>query len=140
MTYTAIYKRDPDDDAWLVHIKDVEGCYTFGRTLPQARERIRDCLGLFDDHHETVEIVDEVLFDLPAKKAMQRATRAKAKAEAAQEEASAAMRAAVAVMREAGLKVRDVGHLLGVSHQRVSKLSGSEPTTTPPQRQSGSTK
>ena len=126
MTYTAIYKRDPDDDAWLVHIKDVQGCYSFGRTLPQARERIRDCLGLFDDNHETVEIIDEVVFDVPAKKAMQRATKAKAKAEAAQEEASAAMREAGAAMREAGLKLRDVGHLLGVSHQRVSKLAASD--------------
>jgi predicted RNase H-like HicB family nuclease len=126
MTYTAIYTRDPDDDAWLVHIKGVEGCYTFGRTLAQARERIRDCLGLFDDAHESVEIVDEVVFDVPAKKAMRRATKAKAKAEAAQEEASVAMREAVAAMREAGLKVRDVGHLLGVSHQRVSKLAGGD--------------
>lgn len=122
MTYTAIYKRDPDDDAWLVHIEDVAGCHTYGRTLAQARERIREALALFVDDAHTVEIVDDIHIPKDAKAILARANRARAKVAEAQEVASSMTREAVIALRAAGLTVRDIGDLLGVSHQRVSKL------------------
>ena len=38
--YVAVYGRDPQSDAWLVHIKGIPGCATYGRTLRQAEARI----------------------------------------------------------------------------------------------------
>ena len=42
--YVAVYERDPESDAWLVHIKSIPGCATYGRTLRQAEARIREAL------------------------------------------------------------------------------------------------
>ncbi len=123
MTYTAIYKRDPDDDAWLVHIDGVAGCHTYGRSLAQARERIREALGLFVDGADTVEILDDVRITKEAKATIMRAKRAREKAAEAQDASSSALREAVSRLRSGGLTVRDVGDLLGVSHQHVAKLA-----------------
>ena len=60
-TYVAVYERDPDDDAWLVSIKGIEGYQTYGRSLRQAEHRIRAALALWLDqdprrdlHHERI--------------------------------------------------------------------------------------
>ena len=45
-THVAVYERDPDADAWLVSIKGIEGCQTYGRSLRQAETRIREALAL----------------------------------------------------------------------------------------------
>ena len=42
--YVAVYERDSESDAWLVHIKTIPGCLTYGRTLRQAEARIREAL------------------------------------------------------------------------------------------------
>lgn len=128
MTYTAIYKRDTDDDAWLVHIGEVAGCHTYGRTLAQARERIREALGLFVDDAESAEIVDHIEIAKTVKATIARARRARDEATKAQEAASKAMREAIARLRGAGLTVRDVGDLLGLSHQRVAKIASEAST------------
>ena len=39
-SYVAVYDRDPESDAWLVHIKGIDGCQTYGRSLRQAEARI----------------------------------------------------------------------------------------------------
>src|SRR5882724_2254605 len=53
----AVYERDPESDAWLVSIKDIPGCHTYGRTLRQAETRIREALALWLDREpEGLEI------------------------------------------------------------------------------------
>ena len=47
--YVAVYERDRESDAWLVHIDGIEACRTYGRTLRQARERIEEALALWLD-------------------------------------------------------------------------------------------
>jgi predicted RNase H-like HicB family nuclease len=37
-----------------------EGCHTYGRTIDQARDRIREALGLFVSNAETATIEDDV--------------------------------------------------------------------------------
>jgi predicted RNase H-like HicB family nuclease len=59
MPYTAVYEQDPDG-TWIVHVPEVAGCHTQGRTIDQARERIREALGLWVDNAESAEIVDDV--------------------------------------------------------------------------------
>ena len=48
-TYVAVYERDPDDDAWLVHVRGIDGCQTYGRNLRQAEAYIREALAVWLD-------------------------------------------------------------------------------------------
>ena len=42
--YVAVFERDAKENVWLVHIKDLEDCHTYGRTIRQAAARIREAL------------------------------------------------------------------------------------------------
>ena len=43
-----------------VEIPEVAGCYTYGRTIAQARARIREALSLYAQHAEDATIVDDI--------------------------------------------------------------------------------
>ena len=47
-TYTVTYERD-DEGWWVASVREVRGCHTQGRTLGEARRRIRQALSLFVD-------------------------------------------------------------------------------------------
>ena len=58
----ALFAQDPDDASyWLVRAKDVDGCHTFGRSLPHAREMIRDALRCFFNGVEFAVIVERLV-------------------------------------------------------------------------------
>jgi predicted RNase H-like HicB family nuclease len=61
-SYVVRYERDADD-WWFAEVKDVPGCHTQGRTIEQARERIREALQAWFDLPQPYagEIVDEVV-------------------------------------------------------------------------------
>jgi len=50
-SYTAIFERD-ESGSWLARIPSIRGCHTYGRTLEQARTRLREALGLWIDRPE----------------------------------------------------------------------------------------
>jgi predicted RNase H-like HicB family nuclease len=61
-TYHVAYERD-DSGWWVTSIREVRGCHSQGRTIDEARRRVREALGLFiEDDAESTEFVD----DLPA--------------------------------------------------------------------------
>jgi predicted RNase H-like HicB family nuclease len=61
-TYHVAYERD-DSGWWVASIREVRGCHSQGRTIDEARRRVREALGLFiEDDAESAEFVD----DLPA--------------------------------------------------------------------------
>ena len=66
--YRAVYDRDADG-RWNVEIQDVAGCYTYGRTIAQARERIREALGLYVQNAEHATIVDDIRLPARAREA-----------------------------------------------------------------------
>lgn len=117
----AVYRRDPEDDAWLVEIPAIRGCHTYGRTLEQARERIREALRLFVRSSDAV-VVDDVRLPAQLRRQVDRARRARLQAEAHQSEAQKELASATASLRRAGLSLRDTGELLGLSRQRVHQL------------------
>ena len=81
-TYVAVYERDPEDDAWNVHIQDLDGCQTYGRSLRQAQTRIREALVLWLDRDPLqLAIRDELPADLSA--LAETVTRARREAEQA---------------------------------------------------------
>ena len=121
--YTAIYQYG-DDGWWTVSIKEVRGVHTQGRSIAQARTRVREALGLFIDGAETAELVDDIRVSAGMLNAIRKARRARQAADRHQKLATLASRAAAKKL-VAKMSVRDAGEVLGVSHQYVQQLAGS---------------
>jgi predicted RNase H-like HicB family nuclease len=120
-TYVAVYERDHTDDAWNVHIKGLEGCQTYGRSLRQAQRRIREALAVWlDTESATLTIRDQLPEQLTAVAAQ--VSRARSAAERAYAKAQQQTAQAAKTLTDLGLSRRDTGELLGLSHQRVQQL------------------
>ena len=52
--YTVRYERD-EGGWWVATVPRIRGCHTQGRTLDQARRRIREAMALFIDNAERVD-------------------------------------------------------------------------------------
>lgn len=119
--YIAVYERDSESDAWLVHVKTIPECHTYGRTLRQAEARIREALALWLDREPAgFEITPEWPREL---------NELATKVSCARREAAESARAAGAATTKAakkldriGLSRRDTADVLGISHQRVQQL------------------
>ena len=123
-TYVAVYERDPNDDAWLVHIEGVEGCQTYGRSLRQAEARIREALALWLDRDaDVISITNE--FPKRLQSLARTVIRARNDAEHAGTKAQQTTVDVVRQLTDLGLSRRDAADLLGISHQRVQQLLAS---------------
>ena len=122
--YVVRYRRD-GSGAWIATVPAVRGCHTHGRTLDQARERIREALTLFDVDADRVELTDEVVLPARARRILTRVRTARTRAASERKKAAAATTAAARFFTvELGLSTRDAGRLLDLSHQRVQQLTG----------------
>lgn len=119
--YVAVYERDLESDAWLVHIKGIAGCQTYGRSLRQAEDRIREALALWLDRDpDEISITGEwpsELVDVASK-----VSEARSAASVAAQQAGAATAKAAKRLDRMGLSRRDAADVLGISHQRVQQL------------------
>jgi len=120
-TLRAVYERDRDR-VWTVRIPAIRGCHTYGRTIEQARSRIREALRLWVDDPEAVKLIDDVRLPAEIRRTVTRADRARQRARAEQAAAQRELRAAASSLERAGLSRRDAGTLLGLSRQRVQQL------------------
>jgi predicted RNase H-like HicB family nuclease len=120
--YRLVLERD-ESGAWLASVLDVPGCHTHGRTIDQARRRIRQALGLWVDDAEKVEFDEQIQLPWRARQALRRseALRKRARRERAEAQAATADAASVLV-DELEMGMRDAAELLGVSHQRVQQM------------------
>src|SRR5207247_10724769 len=57
--YKVIYERD-ESGAWIAHVPSLPGAHSYGRTIEQARGRVREALGLWIREPQTAHLVDEV--------------------------------------------------------------------------------
>lgn len=121
MKYRAVYEREPDG-RWTVEVPQVKGCHTYGRTIEQARERIREALDLFVKGAETAEIVDDVRLPTGLMTEVKRARRLRERVARDEQLMTAAQAKVVVAMRKLKLGHRDAGRILGLSHQRVQQL------------------
>lgn len=120
-TYVAIYERDAQDDAWNVHIDGLAGCQTYGRSLHQARARIREALAVWLDREPNDLVVrDQLPTTLLA--LADSVAKARKEAELAGTRAQQETRQAVRRLADLGVSRRDAAELLGLSHQRVQQL------------------
>lgn len=120
--YTVRYTRDAAG-WWVASVPKVRGCHTQGRTLEEARRRIREALGLAVANADAAVLVDDVRLPREIRRTMAQSRTARTRAERAQQDAKAATTAAVRLLRRRlKMTVRDAGALLGLSHQRVHQL------------------
>lgn len=121
-TYTVRYERD-ETGWWVATVKEIRGCHTHGRTIEQARRRIREALGLFVDDAERAELIDRIALPAGARALLKRvqSTRKRAAEEAARLQNSTA-EAAKQLTEHLGISIRDAAELLGLSHQRMHQL------------------
>lgn len=122
--YVAIYERDPESDAWLVHIKGIDGCQTYGRTLRQAEARTREALAAWLDRDpDGLEITPEWPTELA--QIASEVSQARYSAVASTQKAGNVTAKAAKKLDRMGLSRRDAADVLGISHQRVQQLLAS---------------
>jgi predicted RNase H-like HicB family nuclease len=126
-TYRVAYERD-ESGWWVASVRGVRGCHTQGRTVDEARRRIREALELFVDNAGKATLVDEVKLPTDAARAVRAYATLRKRAEQGDRRAALAARRAVRVLRSGRLKMsaRDAARLLGLSHQRVHQLTQDE--------------
>jgi predicted RNase H-like HicB family nuclease len=125
MRYRVVLERD-ETGAWIARVPAVRGCHSYGRTLEQARTRIREALGLWVDDARDAELRFEIRLPSRAQDQIRRARAARDRSARAQRTASMAVRRAALVLTDRlGLSLRDTAELLDLSHQRVQQLLSS---------------
>ncbi|HEU4581712.1 MAG TPA: type II toxin-antitoxin system HicB family antitoxin [Polyangiaceae bacterium] len=118
-----------EDSVWNVSIPAVDGCFSYGRSLAEARRNIRECLGLFEEQlgphaakiANTAEFEEDIRWPRAARDAARKLEREKARAEeAARKLRKSTAEAARSITGQ--LSLRDAGELLGMSQEGVRKL------------------
>jgi predicted RNase H-like HicB family nuclease len=125
--YCVTYERD-ESGWWVASVRGMRGCHTQGRTVDEARRRIREALALFVDDARKAAIVDDVKLPSAVRKAIRAYASLRRKADEEDRRAARAAGRAVQLLRSGKLKMsaRDAARLLGLSHQRVHQLTQTE--------------
>jgi hypothetical protein len=125
-SYRAVATRS--GDWWAVTIPELPGAFSQCKRLDQVQAMAREIIALMldcdpadvGDVEVDVHLPDQLADDLAALRRSERL------ADDARQAATHAQRRAAEQLRAAGLSVRDIGRLLGVSHQRVSQILARE--------------
>lgn len=113
-----------DDGWWTASVREVRGAHTQGRSIAQARRRVREALSLFIDDADRAELFDNIRIDAETRSILRKASQARAALERQQKSVSQLSRTAVKKLT-ARMSVRDASEVLGVSPQRVQQLASS---------------
>lgn len=121
-SYRVVYELD-ESGSWIATVRAVRGCHSYGRSINEARERVREALGLFVTNAASARLVDDIRLPASLRRLLEAQREARKRAEQEQARARAALSRAVQSLVDAqGLSVRDAGELLGLSHQRVQQI------------------
>lgn len=111
-------------DWWAITVPELGGIFTQAKRLDQVESRAREAIAMMLDIDETAVGHLEICVEPPTSAsalidALETALTAATEAEA---KAARIRREAALLLRAEGLPLRDVGHLIGLSHQRVHQL------------------
>jgi predicted RNase H-like HicB family nuclease len=123
--YRVVFERDRESGWWVATVPELAGCLTQGRTIEQARERIREAIAAILDLRTDYagRLIDDVRLPAKVKRSVRSAEQARKKAQRAERVASEKIREATAELGKLGMSLRDVGTVLGVSRQRAQQLT-----------------
>ena len=108
---------------WVVEVPEIEGLLTQAKTLGQVEFMVKDAAALITGEPEEsfeVEVVPVIAEEV--REHLTAAKRLFEVAARAQHSAAEESRLAARELAASGLTVRDVGAVLGVSHQRAHQL------------------
>ena len=120
-TYRVVLDRD-ESGAWIASVPDVPGCHTYGRSIEQATNRIREALGLWVDDADQAELDVHPRLPKPQRDVVRRALHARERASEAEAMSSTAVVQAIEALSNYGLSRRDTARLVKLSPQRVQQL------------------
>lgn len=113
-----------DDGWWTATVREVRGAHTQGRSIAQARRRVREALSLFVEDARRAKLVDNIRIDAETRSILKKASQARLDLERRQKTVSQLARTAAKKLT-ARMSVRDAGEVLGLSPQRVQQLASS---------------
>ena len=122
---------EPDQDGWWsVSIPDLAGVRSDGRTLEEARRRVREALALADDlgwddsKAAAVEFIEDIRLPAEIRELLDDRTKALAALATASELVEKSTTEIIRRLTKEGRSLRDVAGLLGLSHGRVHQILG----------------
>lgn len=119
-----VYEVDVERDGkfWLIHVPAVDRS-TQARNLQELDTMARDLVAIMTDSTPESFDLDIVVKVSPkAVEHLERANVLRKQSIEANAQAAMELRAGVLAMSEDGFTVRDIGRLMGISHQRVHQL------------------
>lgn len=112
-----------EDGVWLIESGGLRGVRSFGRTVGAAVDNIREAIAAAEDLGEWADLDLVITVGSPdAAAVLDRLREAKREEESASAERHEAVKAAIAALRAEGMSYRDIGTVIGLSHQRVAQL------------------
>jgi predicted RNase H-like HicB family nuclease len=111
-------------DWWAITVPALSGVFSQAKRLDQVESTAREAIAMMldVDQSEVGPIEVDVTPPDGVVELLEALRQSTARAEEAAQEANRTRRQAAKVLREEGLAIRDVGKLLGVSHQRISQI------------------
>lgn len=119
--YKVIYKIDEAGE-WTASVRGLRRCRGRGRTLRQARKRLRAALGRFDGEPHRADLVEDVRLPPPARALLVRHWAARRRARSAEARAEAAARQAAEALVRLRLSARDAADLLGLPLPKARQM------------------
>lgn len=124
--YTISYDRD-ESGVWIAQVRGVREAHSYGRTIEQARERVREALSLWRSNAGTAEFIDDIRLPRSASHLVKAFVDARKRADREQLRAQRSARAAAHALTDRWkYSLRDAGEVLGVSRQRVKQIKESD--------------
>ncbi len=112
-----------EDGVWLIEAVGLQGVRSFGRTVSSAVDNVREAIAAAEDLDQWSDLdLTITVGDDATAAALDRLREAKRHEESASAERHSAVKDAIAALRGEGLSYRDIGTVIGLSHQRVAQL------------------
>ena len=117
---------------WAITVPALRGVFSQAKRLSRVEATVREAIAMMLDIDEAEVGQIEVEVQPPEAVAdlLDELRRSTSIADEAAAAAARARREAVRLLSEAGLPMRDIGEILGVSHQRISQILAQHPRSS----------